>query len=309
MSEEKTEYYLHPNCWVIQAPVNALTASLPPEVWTEIVFTHQMQCGIQTQVSREGVFEFDLSSGPDFYKPLTKKDASHDDKSQLTRRRLRLLHAHIACLHSALTELHGGTMFKMLIDPNYSWLLNIFSYREPAYREATVTIPENVLKRSFELLDSMVTHQEEDTLLLAELILHACKYLEEVKFELSLISAWAALERLITDFWRNYIDNCGVGLPPQQAPKINKDRRKKLVEGRDFTISVITEILSLRGLIPHDTYEAIDRVRKSRNDWIHDLKPVSEENAYDAIKLARSLFQHMRNIPLKLEPLRAMRYI
>lgn len=309
MSGNTIDYYLEPNCWIIDAPPDSAKRTIAKNEWEEIVFTDELKSGIKVQVAREGLFMFDLSNGPENLRPLQTDKPSQHDQEILTLNRLRFLHAHIASLHSAVREQNEGIFYKMLVNPNQSWVFNIFSFRVPAFRGAFPVISSSNLKRAGELTDLIITTKHDDTALLVDLVLHSCKYFEEIKFELSLIASWTALERLLNDAWKHYIDSSGQRLPPQIAPQINKNRRKKLVEGRDYSASVITEILSLAGVFPHATYEAIDRVRRSRNDWVHGLKSVSEDDAYDSIRLARSLLRHLRNIPLELEPMRTWQYL
>lgn len=309
MSGDTVDYYLEPNCWIIDAPPDAANRAIAKEEWEEIVFTQELKSGIKVYVSREGLFTFDLSNGPEDLRPLQANQPNQHDQEILTLNRLRFLHAHIASLHSAVREQNEGIFYKMLVNPNQSWLFNIFSYRVPAFRDAFPVISSNNLERAGELTDLIVATKHDDSPLLVDLILHSCKYFEEIRFELSLISSWTALERLLNDAWKHYVDSSGQRLPPQLAPQINKNRRKKLIEGRDYSASVITEVLSLAGTFPPATYETIDRVRKARNDWIHGLKSVTEDDAYDSIRLARSLLRHLRSIPLEIEPMRTWRYL
>ncbi len=56
----------------------------------------------------------------------------------------------------------------------------------------------------------------------------------------------------------------------------------------------VIEALSLLDLIDHDTYQALTRARRARNDWVHGLKRVDSldmEAAFDGVAaLMRALY-------------------
>ena len=71
-----------------------------------------------------------------------------------------------------------------------------------------------------------------------------------------------------------------------QEKFINADRRAKL-KGRDFTASIISEYLSLSGILPFEQYKLSCDVRQTRNYWLHELHAIDGTDAAKAIGLAQ----------------------
>ena len=80
---------------------------------------------------------------------------------------------------------------------------------------------------------------------------------------------------------------------------IGRDRKKKL-QGRDYTASVRIEILSLLGHMNIKMYDDLNKVRISRNDWLHNFEQVDENLASLAIQTAQRLFEQVAKIKLSL---------
>lgn len=77
--------------------------------------------------------------------------------------------------------------------------------------------------------------------------------------------------------------------------RLNSKRRDKL-RGRDFTASVILEILELAGELPHELFSKVDSIRKARNDWLHSLGDVSDSAAAMAVLSTQELMKHVSAI-------------
>lgn len=126
------------------------------------------------------------------------------------------------------------------------------------------------------------------------------KSLSEYKvgnYETSLILAWFITEGSIARLWEHHLDglNCEYG---NGHKRINRERHDLLV-GRDFTISMISNLLELWDVLPNDLFKDIDAVRGFRNKVVHKLKYVP--NATDtqlALKTAQVMIERMWNIPL-----------
>jgi hypothetical protein len=51
---------------------------------------------------------------------------------------------------------------------------------------------------------------------------------------------------------------------------MTRDRKKKLL-GRDYTASVMVEMLELHGQLTGSLYKNLEIARKARNNWAHDM--------------------------------------
>lgn len=97
--------------------------------------------------------------------------------------------------------------------------------------------------------------------------------------------AWGVCEQLLSISWKEFIAEAST------KSKITGKRRKNLLEGRDYTASVKTEILELNGRFAPDLYSLIDNARKARNDWMHEMKEPNNVQVLDALHAAEGLLQ------------------
>jgi hypothetical protein len=114
-------------------------------------------------------------------------------------------------------------------------------------------------------------------------------------YETSLILAWFITEGSISQLWEGHIDGLNCQYENGQK-KINRDRRDFLT-GRDFTISLISNLLELWGILPNALFQDIDAVRGFRNKIVHKLKYTP--NATDtqlAMRTAQSMIERIWKI-------------
>ncbi len=100
------------------------------------------------------------------------------------------------------------------------------------------------------------------------------------RFSNALVDAWTLCEQTVNIIWRRYQDEVSSG--PAAVTTINKDRRK-LLNGRDYTASVKSQVLSLAGRIPDQLLTALDDARRERNDFMHNQSMIGASSAGSAI--------------------------
>jgi len=105
----------------------------------------------------------------------------------------------------------------------------------------------------------------------------------------SLVFVWTAIEQLINIIWEGEI----VSNVKNAKDSIN-GRAKFLQDYRTWTTSTRIEMLYQKGIIKKREYQLLNIARKSRNDFVHNGKPISEEKTRAALE---SLF---RLISLKI---------
>jgi hypothetical protein len=71
--------------------------------------------------------------------------------------------------------------------------------------------------------------------------------------------------------------------------EVNRDRRKMLLEGHDYTASIVTQILSLHQKVDDEMLVRLDDARRTRNNFAHSLRDVTWEDAACAIGTANEL--------------------
>lgn len=96
------------------------------------------------------------------------------------------------------------------------------------------------------------------------------KSLSEYKvgnYETSIVLSWFVAEGGINLIWGKHIMELNADLPGGEK-RINRGRRDFLT-GRDFTVSIISNLLELWGLLPNEIFRDIDAVRGFRNKIVH----------------------------------------
>ena len=105
----------------------------------------------------------------------------------------------------------------------------------------------------------------------------------------AVVQAWTASEVLLNKVWRDYhVER--IRETTGGEPTIS--RLEKLT-GRDYTASVISEILVLAGAVPDDLKIRLDAARQARNSWAHSTTDPAIEKAEAAFVAACDLFEHV----------------
>lgn len=128
------------------------------------------------------------------------------------------------------------------------------------------------------------------------------KSLSEYKignYETSVVLSWFIIEAALSTLWKNHIENLNDDYADGKK-RINRDRRDFLT-GRDFTISLISNLLELWGALPHKQFQDIDTVRGYRNKIVHNynfsLGPNEARLALDTAKAMIDRIWHLRFTP------------
>lgn len=114
-------------------------------------------------------------------------------------------------------------------------------------------------------------------------------------YETSLVLAWFITEGSIAKLWERHLHSLNREYENGQK-RINRERNDLLV-GRDFTISIVSNLLELWDILPNPLFKDIDAVRKFRNQIVHKLRYVP--NATDtqlSLKTAQAMIERMWNI-------------
>lgn len=132
------------------------------------------------------------------------------------------------------------------------------------------------------MLSGLLEPPASKTLQFAELYLRAARALTDYDYSNSIVQSWALIELLITDLWDRYVEA----------------RREARIS---MTIALTGTVARVVGELPKDLHEQLDTVRRARNKWIHELKPVSADDADAALALVRALLKRVESIELHIE--------
>lgn len=107
-------------------------------------------------------------------------------------------------------------------------------------------------------------------------------------YKACIVLCWFVIEERLNELYSGFLDekNCMHG----ERKRINHERMKFLT-GRDFTASIVSNILELCNIITFDNFDRVDKVRRLRNDIAHGLNKmeIGSDDCSDALKLACDL--------------------
>jgi len=154
-------------------------------------------------------------------------------------------------------------------------------------------LEKEVVEHSFKLLDQILSLEDAALIQWIEAAyIAACRYAEK-RFGETVVLAWSVCEQLLSLAWDTLQNDIKVG--NRMIPK-----RKKKLEGRDYTASVIIELLEMNNRLDHNLYKLLEDVRKSRNDWAHRMRVPEENDAIKAVRAVEGLFWNVKKIRLSL---------
>ncbi|MDE1348458.1 hypothetical protein [Vibrio aestuarianus] len=117
-------------------------------------------------------------------------------------------------------------------------------------------------------------------------------------YDTSIVLAWFCIERLLSNKWAEYL--LSFNQEHSESKRVNSERLKKLTD-RDYTISIIINMLELGGIIPFSLYKNLEKIRVARNKIAHsDPKYKSSiEDSSLAIKISLELVGRFYGLGLK----------
>lgn len=261
------------------------------------------------------VFEFDKSPhfsggdvpayslGDDRRIPSNVTRASRD-RDELAYRRFTYMNAFLLALYSGLSTVQKrAAPVQEPIDPtNYflaeptadGWALAYDSGRKIEYpRDRTDIVQIETLSHALQLIQCCFAVLGRSSLELLELVYIACHQYARHQFASAHLLAWSAIESLLNYMWLDLQSQ--ISLESGGHTRLTKER-KKLLEGRDYSASVISQILSLCNNIDDDLLDRLNYARKKRNAFAHSLERISSGDAGSAIRLATDMITRIADI-------------
>ena len=159
-------------------------------------------------------------------------------------------------------------------------------------------LPVFVVEDSMRRLDAILPNA--DALIAANLLLQATRAAEEIDFPTALVTAWAVVEKAVVTLWQRHLESRRPDLVGADAVPVVGAARRRILEGRDYTASIIIETLSLLGEISNDLYEHLTAARRARNGWLHSLAPVDANDVTHAMAAAETLVNRIHGVELTM---------
>ena len=327
-------YFRIPAVWIGEKPDDASVLKLSPQIHHEIVVKKELCSGIEVRVQRDGTFLFNFSSwkhapqimipgyrtpGPQMPHRPPKETADASEKSEkYAVLRAQVMNVHQSCLATserlikrrssqvglpltAADTLKGLTFgacitYRDSMDAQ-TLVRNALNNKEGITRQHPFlrhVLEIEVIAHSLDLLDQILLAEDTDLIQMIEAAYMAACRCAEGRLGEAVTLAWGVCEQLLSTAWETLLnDTRDTGRMPA--------RRRKKLKDRDYTASVITEMLELGMRIDHDLYRHLEEARKSRNQWTHDMCEPSIGQVRDAIRAAEGLFRQIKGIHLSFQ--------
>ncbi len=327
-------YFRVPVIWVGEAPSLDPENGFTPQVYREVVFERSLNAGIGIRVLRDGTFLFDFSTwemapqveipgyrhpGPGIaYRRTIESAKAVQDSEAYAVVRARTMNVHQACMATSVRLIAGRSLqLGHPVDAMNALKGLTFNvggrYRESAtdvsalaknvankrYKNPrNISFPRNIIElevveKSFEFLDQILLKSDKTLLQMIESVYFAAyRYLERRSGE-AVVVAWTVCEQLLSAAWSSLLEDT------KSLGRMTGKRRDKL-QGRDYTASVMTEMLELNDRIDIDLYGRIEVARKARNDWVHKTREPNNSEVSESIRTALDLLHKFKGVRLHL---------
>ena len=331
-------YFRIPAVWIGVEPAADTVCVLNPPVHHAVVLQKKLRCGIEVRVRRDGTFLFDFSSWPlaptivipGYRKPDPQKSyrvpVEHTREEEKAEAyavlRAQVMNAHQACLttsenvvkHRSATmgfpvtawNTHKAIAFDT--PPSYhddtedihALAQNVLNNKDRVPRQRPLprrVLELDVVEHSLDLLDSILVTGDSVLVQMIEAVYMAAHRHHEKRFGEAVILAWGVCEQLISSAWSKLLEDTNTsGNVADRMPKV---RRAKLT-GRDYTASVMVEMLEISGRIDHDLYRLLEVARKARNKWAHEMRVPKQSEVIFCIRAVERLLRHVRGVHLSV---------
>ena len=173
------------------------------------------------------------------------------------------------------------------------------SYRQ----DVPIEYDQRILMRQV-ISDDVIRHASEKfsavvaTPGLQKMLSSFAKSLSEYKvgnYETSIVLSWFITEEALSKLWQEHIEGLNEKFESGRR-RVNRER-KDFLTGRDFTISAISNLLELWGILPFEQFQKVDKVRGYRNKIVHSLGfvPGAGESQL-ALNVAKSMIGRIGNV-------------
>lgn len=332
------EGYFHvPPVWIGVAPDPLTVLKLNAAIHHAAAIERDLSCGIKARANRDGLFLFDFTRWapgapvviPGFIRPDTdgayRYPNGHNDAERKAEDaailRAQVMNAHQALLTTAermLKNRAAGMGFPVTAwsthkaldlqtappyhddwDNFHSFVQNAANNKDRAPREKSKprrSLEIEVVDLSFSMLDALLTGNDLTGVRLVEGAFMATNRRREKRFGEAITLGWTVCEQIVAIAWKKMLDIAR----SEHDDRMSKERRKKLT-GRDYTASVMTEMLELRGLLSYDTFRMLEIARKARNAWAHEMRAPPEREVQVCMKAIEALMKSILGIDLRLD--------
>lgn len=231
--------------------------------------------------------------------------AAENGRQNLVHQRIQYMNAFLLAMTSAVSTVHKmGSAVQQPVDPwnRLSAVCNAGKWdittANTRYRldfdvERPLVLQVEALEDAIGVMDACMREFGDQATLLLSLLYTASHQYRQHQYASAHMLGWCVTEALLNVIWKQLMSEAAIDEKAGTGhTAINKDRRKLLM-GRDFTASVVSQMLSLSQKIDDDLLTRLDDARRVRNLFAHDLKPIAPEDSTKAIRLATDLLTRL----------------
>jgi len=281
------------------------------QLWTE-VWSRQLDSGPSLRAYAGGMIQFDMNHTTTARTGVERERAEAYDRIADALIKMNVFeysfctvlnqgngryHANAAITRQHIIQRSGtggalsiGTIAKGLLDDARSYIGT-----DVTILGGAGIAPSEALDEASKLADEIIGGAYTGTPDLVALLNRGASAFHDHSFEQALILAWAVTEACQSELWKRYISDAANA----QTLNMNRDRRERL-HGRDFTASVISEVLSMAGILSDDLKRRMDSARSARNKWMHGIRPPTTDVARESIIVACELLNRIAQLELPI---------
>ena len=115
-------------------------------------------------------------------------------------------------------------------------------------------------------------------------LLEVSTHMENAEYPQAFMISWIIVERHISKLWGGYLREKG----------ITGQRKEKLTESMTWSVDHYLESLNLVGQLEDAKLSVLMRLKKKRNDFIHEGGCISCDDASECLAVAREIVEHER---------------
>lgn len=329
-------YFRMPAVWIGTPPKDP-SIELGMHLGRQVAFRATLTCGIEAYAMRNGLFLFDFLKSrigevvrvPGYETPATlphtppRAHAVAGMKAeQISLLRAQIMNVHQACLISSEAIVRHRSAAMGFPITAWSTLHSIGIAHAVAYHDdvedihalarnvldgkyASAFVPRqrrilevDVVAHSFQALDHVISLEGGRYIPIVEAAYQSACRSVELRFGESIAVGWTVCEQLVSQEWKDLLASSDTGRSDET--KMSRDRRRKLL-GRDYTASVMVEMLELHGRLSDSLYGNLETARKARNNWAHDMEVPSGSDVWACQQAVQELLSR-KGIHLRLQP-------
>lgn len=279
---------------------------------TAVTLRREYGRGFSAQILRSGLVSIGLPEQPDLEMTeliARNPDTAFDDALEAKAGHIQYLNALSSCLYSGLLAVSELDINPVLISAENALTIRFEQagqffgaggpgagdvdemFRNPM-RAGVVDL--EALELGFSLFGDLLNKDTSDAISLVALLNEAICAYKVHNFPLAVVAAWSICERLQSLAWAEY---CGEAERNDRI-RLNKDRRKNLSKGRDFTAAVVATVLQMAGVLDVNLGEKLQKARSARNNWLHAGARPNRERAWECIEAAVAMCDKVINFSL-----------